>query len=299
MKLNSIFRSAAATIHRPFKNTIDNGLVDLRDLVTLPRGQNEATIRSLCNVAFLGGGTALCRILGRYKMFVDTHDVGLSSHLMLDGYWEMWVTEALIRVITPGMVVADIGANVGYFTVLMADLVGHQGKVHAFEPNKHLVERLANSLSVNGFSQRVDLHNVALADTDGEVMLVIPPDEPKNAQIVPFNGEPQAHGVIVPAARLDGRPDWSQIEFAKIDVEGAEQLLWAGMQGLLEGSALKGMILEFNAARYADGGAFLDLICAAGFSLSYIDFSRGVLPTTREEVLAQPWGEDVMLYLAR
>jgi hypothetical protein len=43
-------------------------------------------------------------------MYVDSQDFGLSPHLMLDGYWEMWVTEALVSLVRPGMVVADIGA---------------------------------------------------------------------------------------------------------------------------------------------------------------------------------------------
>ena len=43
-------------------------------------------MRCLCQSAYLGGDSALCRALGRYKIFVDTQDVGLSSHIMLDGY---------------------------------------------------------------------------------------------------------------------------------------------------------------------------------------------------------------------
>ncbi len=73
-------------------------------------------MRALCESAYLGDETALCRVLGRYKMFVDTSDNSLSPHLMLDGYWEMWLTEALARAIRPGMTVVDVGANLGYFT---------------------------------------------------------------------------------------------------------------------------------------------------------------------------------------
>jgi len=278
---------------------LPNSLLHVHDLMPEMRALNECTIRGLCSAAYLGDDTALCRSLGRYKLFVDTRDVGLSSHLLLDGYWEMWNTEVMASVIRPGMVVADVGANVGYFTVLMAELVGPAGRVHAFEPNVRLASRLSNSLSINGFAGWTEVHQVALADTDGEVILVTAPDEPKNAYTIPPQEEMPEHGVTVPMARLDSRPDWAQIEFAKIDVEGAEQILWQGMDGLLEGGALKTVLLEFNAHRYSDPVRFLDAILAAGFSLAYVDLRKGVKSCNREWVLNPSSREDVMLYLTR
>ncbi|WP_204307571.1 hypothetical protein, partial [Enterobacter hormaechei] len=68
------------------------------------RTENEAAIRSLCTNAYLGDGRALVRVLGRYKMFVDTRDVDIGAHLLLDGFWEMWVTELLPQLIRPGAV---------------------------------------------------------------------------------------------------------------------------------------------------------------------------------------------------
>jgi FkbM family methyltransferase len=275
-------------------------IFDLSALLSRPRSENESFIRGLCNVAYLGEATALCRVLGRYKMFVDTHDVGLSSHVMLDGYWEMWVTETIANRVKPGMVVADIGANLGYFTLLMADLVGPNGHVHAFEPNPRMVERLRKSLDVNGFGARSDIHDIALGATDGEPMaFVIPATEPKNAHMFPFSGELPEGGTLLHTSRLDSVSDWSAIEFAKIDVEGAEELVWSGAQGLLEGEKLRTIVLEFTPARYADPSAFLERVLAPGFSLSYIDPYLGVTPISREALLARNPVEDIMLLLER
>lgn len=285
---------------RSFVEDKRKNFVDIKRISRENRARSAEIIQSRCQVAYLGNDTALCRVLGRYKIFVDTRDVGLSSHLMLDGYWEIWITEALVSSIEAGMVVADIGANVGYFTLLMADLVGPDGGVHAFEPNPRLTERLTNSIAVNGYADRVALHQLALGDRNGEqAVLVVPPNEPKNGHMIPYSGELPENGSLVATARLDGRPDWSRIELAKIDVEGAEQLVWAGMRGLLEGSALKTVILEFTPVRYADPAAFLDTICRSGFSLAYVDHHCGITQTTREWILAQPPHEDIMLYLKR
>jgi len=264
------------------------------------RVKSEAAIRALCHSAYLGDHTALCRVLGRYKIYVDCRDVGIAPHMMLDGYWEMWVTEALVSLVRKGMVVADIGANIGYFSLLLADLVGPGGTVHAFEPNPHMTGLLERSLSVNGFSPRVRIHQVALgAQNEGEVALIVPPGDPKNAHIVSMSKPLPDNAVAVPLARLDGRPDWSTIEFAKVDVEGAEQLVWAGAQGLLDSGVLKTVVLEFTAARYADPEGFLRKLMAPGFSLACVDLHKGIVDITPAQVLAQDPHVDIMLVLKR
>jgi len=275
-------------------------IFDLNRLSLASRDANEAHIRALCHVAYLGGATALCRALGRYKMYVDTLDNGLSPHLMLDGYWEMWLTEVIAERVKPGMVVADIGANLGYYTVLMADLVGVAGKVHAFEPNPRMVERMCMSLEVNGLGRQVEVHNIALGEDENQrLMFVVPPHEPKNAYITPYGGTLPEGGTSLHAQRLDSSTAWREIEFAKIDVEGAEQLVWAGARGLLENGKLKTVILEFAGARYTDPSGFLEQVLAPGFSLSYIDPVLGISEISRQEVLDHDPFEDILLLLDR
>lgn len=275
-------------------------LVSALDLKREARTLNEATIRSLCHSAYLGDNTALCRVLGRYKMYVDSQDFGLSPHLMLDGYWEMWVTEALVSLVRPGMVVADIGANLGYYALLLADLVGDAGMVHAFEPNPRMACLLNRSISMNGFSSRIALHQVALgSENSGEVALLVPPGDPKNGHIVPIDAGLPLDAARVPLARLDGRADWANIEFAKIDVEGAEQIVWAGAQGLLDNGMLKTVLLEFTPDRYADPAEFVRALTKPGFSLSCVDPVDGIVDITLEQILQMPPHQDIILVLRR
>ena len=277
---------------------LDGRLFEPKDLLTRPRDINEAVIRRLCAPVYLGGDTALCRVLGRYKMFVDTNDIGLSSHLMLDGYWEMWLTEVLARTIRPGAVVADIGANLGYFTLLMADLVGPGGHVHAFEPNPPITTRLQKSVDVNGFAAWVTVHGEPLGQEDGRpVSIAVPEHEPKNAHVVPAcEGSGAA---ILATRRLDAYPALADVEVIKIDVEGAEHDIWQGMGGLLARSRPLTIFMEFAAARYADPGGFLDQIVGQGFRLGLVSLPDGALPRTRQQILDAPPNIDQMLMLER
>ncbi len=264
------------------------------------RESNEAKIRKLCQVAYLGENLALCRTLGRYKMVVDTTDHSLSPHLMLDGYWEMWVTEVIASQVKPGMIVADVGANLGYFTLLMAELVGPTGRVHAFEPNPCMFRLLRRNLDINGFLAWAELHEIALGESDGAaVAFVIPDNEPKNGHLQPLI-EPGALGCLsIETQRLDSRDDWREIELAKIDVEGAEEMVWTGAEGLLASDRLKTIILEFTPARYSDAESFLQRIVRAGFSLNRIDPWAGLVPCDIPHLLAGDLREDRMLFLQR
>ncbi len=273
-------------------------IFDLGRLLKGQRDRNEAVIRSLCVNAYLGDGVALCRVLGRYKVYLDTRDIGVSSHLLLDGFWEMWVTEAIIREIRQGMTVLDIGAHCGYFTLLMSDLVGDTGTVHAFEPNPAMAPRLRDTVAVNGFGNRTTVHTVALGDRDGGAQLIIPEGEPKNAHVV-HDGAHQGNGTQIIERRLDSFEDIRNVSVIKIDVEGAEENVWRGMAGLLDAGQPLTIFLEFTPGRYENPARFLNKILSYGFSLHLVQFVGGVMPVTREDVLNADPREDQMLVLRR
>ena len=269
----------------------------LSELACQPRAVNEAVIRSQCYNAYLGETTSLCRVLGRFRMYVDTSDLGLSSHLLTMGYWEMWHTEVIARLVKPGMVAVDIGANLGYFTLLMAELVGPTGRVHAVEPNAAIAERLRRSVYVNGFTSWTTVHELALADKAGEAGLIIPADDPKNGQVVRARNPLSSARIALD--RFDAIPGLLEADFIKIDVEGAEEKVWQGMGGLLESGRSLTMVLEFVADRCKDAGAFVDAFERHGFSLAVIDPTDGVLPLDRAGLLARPPNEDQLVVLRR
>lgn len=145
----------------------NGGLLDTSTIASLPQDVAIAEIRKHCYSVYLGDSTALCRVLGRYKMFVDTRDIGFANHLLMDGSWEFNLTQFIVQRVSRGMRVADIGANFGYYSILMSGLVGDDGFCHSFEPNPAAAKLLRQSLDVNGFDWRSKVHQVAVSSETG------------------------------------------------------------------------------------------------------------------------------------
>lgn len=273
-------------------------IYDIWRVLSEPRDQAEAEIRALCQTAYLGDHEALCRVLGRYKMYVDTRDIGIASHLMLEGYWEMWVTQAMMRMVRRGSVVADIGANLGYFTMLLADLTGAEGRVLSFEPQPNLARLLRKSIDVNGYTGFTDFHAVALGPKAGTASIEASLDQPGGGRTVAgglFKG-----GAKVPLVRFDEVPHALDVEFIKMDVEGFEPEVWKGMTARLARRDLPLTIfMEFTVGRLPDAAGFLDEILSHGFSLGIVSHQQGVVPIGREELLNGPQFVDHMLVFVR
>ena len=244
---------------------------------------------------YLGKGTLLCQVLGGLKLFVIGDDVGLSPHMIFDGYWEYWLTRHFAEVIRPGDTVLDIGANLGYYTLLAADLVGAKGHVVAIEPNPEVFRRLSASVAVNGFTPRTSARNVALAGPgeSGKRAFFVPTGEPKNGRFVGAHENPELlahHGTVseVELGRID--PDaFERVDFIKIDVEGAELAVLEHLRPVLEKFRPK-VVCEVNFQR---GYGWDDVVAAFGTdALSYLDFHSNVKPLTRDMTETQQLGED-------
>jgi hypothetical protein len=99
---------------------------------------------------YFGDHTALVATRWGAKMLVDTRDAAISPWIVLDGLWETQVTQWLQETLSPGQVFVDVGANVGYFTLLGGQLVGPGGRVVAVEAHPGLAELLRRNVIMNG-----------------------------------------------------------------------------------------------------------------------------------------------------
>ncbi len=264
-------------------------------LAEMSRQAAERAIRARVQTAYLGDKLILARILGRPKIFLSTDDLGFACQLMLDGYWEIWLTQFFARVIKPGMTVIDVGANFGYYTVLFGDAVGATGRVIAIEPVPSTAAILRKTIDLNGLTYTTRLVIAAAGDRDdAEVHIVVPPGEPKNAAVV---ATPCKGSIMAPSVTIDRLTrDLDRLDMVKIDAEGAEVTILAGMKETIARFRPR-ILLEFNAARYPDPDAFLAEIERSYPTMRRLDFSSNLQPAPRDVLLHTRFGEDWLLYL--
>jgi FkbM family methyltransferase len=262
---------------------------------TLGRGEAESYIAARTRFAYLGNNRGIAVVLGKYKMLLDTTDQGFAPHMIFDGYWEYWLSKFLADNIRPGDVACDIGANLGYYSILMSELVGPAGKVHCFEPNPAICNLLRGTVGVNGFGGRSTVHQVALSSAEkGEVAFYVPRNEPKNAMIVqPGFQHPGGETISVPTARFDSLP-FDKLDFLKIDVEGAELEVLRGLQQLKQRFEPK-IVCEVNFGRGYSYDKIVELLGHNG-ELQHIDYSGEAVLLTRDMVERERIDEDWLVY---
>jgi FkbM family methyltransferase len=272
----------------------------LSDLQRKNRKDNEEAIRSRCFTIVVREDVAITRILGRFKMFVDPGDYSVAVHLMMDGYWEMWLTEELLRIVKAGMVVADIGANLGYFTLIMADVVGSQGHVLAFEPNPRAADLLHRSVHSNGLAAQVSIEQYPLGAISGlPVTLYFDPEQAGGAFVSSVHRDDFSMRIDHMTRRFDDHPRAHEVSFIKIDAEGSEERIWDGMAATVAADVLRIVVLEWCGIRYVSPSSFLDSILSAGFTLAHLDPAAGVMPLDRATLLASPPHQEWLLLLRR
>ena len=173
-------------------------------------------------VVYIGDHTALAMTRFGDKIYVDSRDTSLAPHIMLQGDWEPWVTNAFIAKLTElrEPTVIDVGANVGWYT-LVACRFGAK-RVVAFEPNVRLAELVGRSIHVNGYGHIASVRSVACGSERQSRVLGVNPLELGGAHLLPPEEE---GGYTVSVTRLDDELPPSTLTgpvVIKIDVEGFE-----------------------------------------------------------------------------
>jgi FkbM family methyltransferase len=195
------------------------------------------------------------------------------------------------------MTVIDVGANFGYYSVLLGDLIESTGRLIAVEPNPHVADKLRRTLSINGFEGRSTVLEVALGNSAaGEVSFFIPRGEPLNARVVPRGSKGEGGETItVHTTNIDtlcaGLP---RVDFIKVDAEGAEADILEGMKDTIARHRPT-MLLELNAARGYEIAAVHASLSRDYSSIGYLDFDSQIKPVTVRDLQTRHVGEDWMI----
>jgi FkbM family methyltransferase len=174
--------------------------------------------------------------------FLEEDDI----RAMLTHSYEITVCDCFRRHLSPGDIVLDVGANIGYMSAVAASYVGTSGEVHGFEPLLECFQRLDVLRNLNP-AFRLVFHNVAVGAEQGSMPIAFNPEgDMRNATLVP--GKQRPHTRTVPVWRLDDyiaenidSPE--RIRMIKVDVEGFEFSVLQGLERFFAGRRSKPLII--------------------------------------------------------
>jgi FkbM family methyltransferase len=166
-------------------------------------------------------------LFGKFALSLPDNDGFITRELKRDGVWEENTTRYIREHLKPGQTFVDVGAHAGYYTLLAADLVGPSGQVIAFEPAADNREFLENNITANGeIGKKIIVYPFALSDAQEKTVLHRNQDAGGHSLIGRGDGE------SVLSTRMDSALDCIP-DMVKIDVEGAEMRVLAGMKNIL------------------------------------------------------------------
>ena len=194
------------------------------------------------------------------KMYVNVYEKDPSMRYTFRVYalnliHEKATTELFRTVVKKGDVILDMGANIGYFTLLAAKLVGKKGKVYSFEPEPRNYHYLKKNIELNKYTN-VFAFQKAVADKPGKVKLYICPYDTGHHTINQYGGiekySPKfiytnKEFVEIEAVVLDDffGETKRKIDVIKMDIEGAEVLALSGMDHIIKENGKLKMFIEF------------------------------------------------------
>lgn len=207
-----------------------------------------------------------------FKIFADINDAAVGRHVAGKAY-EPEVESIFRDRLKDGMSVIDIGANIGYFTMLSRSLVGPKGRVFAIEPNVNNLRMIEASRRINGF---VNLDVLGCAASDKTELMTLHSEFSNGSVASAREVSDLWTTTIVPAVVLDDFVGNRQIDFIKVDVEGNELRALLGLEKTIE-RCRPFIVSEFSAAGIVGGAeTYLDFFLDRRYELGVLTKTRGM-----------------------
>jgi FkbM family methyltransferase len=247
------------------------------------------------------GGWAAGHILSRSREPLAV--AGLRLHLagrrapslslataVAEGGYERATREWIETLLREGGTFFDVGAHVGFYSLVAARRVGERGRVYAFEPEPDNFRLLGENIAENGFGNVVAI-SAAVCDRPGRGEMYVSWQGNDRHSLFRNPGSPIAERrVAVETTTLDAFAEalgWPAIDLVKMDIEGAEPLALAGMGKVIRRSPKLRMIVEFSPGMLEAGGErperFLETLAGHGFDLFVIEDDGCLAPLSRPQ----------------
>lgn len=210
------------------------------------------------------------------KMRVHSEgDTIISEKLRADACWEPYESHLVLTHFQRGGVFVDVGANIGYYTLLASKIAGTDGEVFAYEPDQNNFALLQENVSHNGLAN-AQLYPLALSDRNENGKLFLSTDNFGDHRIYTDSDDRISHAIQLVHGDQHLTPIAEHIDFLKIDTQGAEYFVVNGLRKLIaRNNAHLRIILEFcpYGIRHsgADGHQLIALLESFGMQYHIID----------------------------
>ena len=228
---------------------------------------------------YVGSNRILTRLdIGRHRLifYVEADDRLITPGLITSGSYDTASTQYLLQNVAPTSHCIDVGANFGYFTCLMGRL-SPRGKVIGVEADQHVAELARDNVLINDLHEVAHVWHAAANDTGGEMHLFRRSKRSGNTSIIGYGAEftdimqePAEERFVVRGLRVDEMLTGfdGRVDFLKIDVEGAEPLVFEGAREVITKNPQLRIIMEWSPGQMRkagfDIGSFLDSVEAMG-----------------------------------
>lgn len=210
-----------------------------------------------------------------FKMKVNTKERGLdgmTTIVVASHTYEPMTTKVFKLLLKEGMNVVDVGANIGYFTLLSSKLVGDSGKVWAVEPEPHNLQCLLDNVVLNSLANVIIIEKAA-SDVNGKAIFYVSKRESGEHSLL--TGRPSIKDTIeVETMKLDDLIGGQRVDLLKTDTEGNEMSVLMGAQSLLENNVEIKVVTELFLPGIKAAGhtpdTFWALLKSFGFKFIYI-----------------------------
>lgn len=214
-----------------------------------------------------------------FVLDVDLRDEGVGRAIFVERGYERSETDFLKTKLRTGMSVVDIGANLGYYTVLASRIVGNSGRVLAIEPDAHNFALLDHNIRCNGLTN-VTAINAALGPSKGTTKLHCSANNFGDHRA--YASDEDRESVEVTVLTLDDiltQHEIEQVDLLKMDVQGYEESVVHGMRESLDYGRMRGILMEYwpHGIRCAGGDPdrLSMLFEQAGYSFSVLKCQEG------------------------
>lgn len=221
-----------------------------------------------------------------YAPLVDGGGLGLAS---FGGTLDTYMANLFKRVVRPGMTVVDIGAYIGYYTIIAAHLVGEGGRVYAFEPDPDNYGYLVRNIEINGCTNVIPIQK-AVSDHAGASAFFLDRYNSTCHSLYPILRTSGVKQICVECVPLDDLLASESIQVIKMDIEGAELAALQGMKYILANNPALTLFIELQPNNLSRAGKtaveLLLFLKGQGFDTFLIDEQKHTSqPITQDALL--------------